>query len=297
MKITCNVIKDLLPLYVENMVSEDTRYIVEEHIDSCEKCREQLENMSSSIDLPIDINTVPLRKIKATMRKKKLQAVIFTTMLTIAIIAVVIGFLAAPEYIHYHGGLISFIEKDNGMVIVMFSDEVTGYSISSYPSETGEGYVYHITTWDSIWDRNIIKKSVINTVLNPKGEEVASVYYYNADGSEDILIYGKDQYLNGGVVTLPRLVLGYYLILAVLLAVFSGIILFIGRRKEKVRNIMLKIFLLPISYIIAHIFIKGFPTSSYSAKRDFFAILLVMIPLYISFISAVSVIKEYKRNK
>lgn len=78
-----------------------------------------------------------------------------------------------------------------------------------------------------------MNKTINNTVLNPEGEKVASVYYYNADGSEDILIYGKDQYPNGGSISLPRLVLAYYLLLAIILAFISGIILFIVRRKEK----------------------------------------------------------------
>jgi len=295
MNITCNVIKDILPLYVENMVSEDTRSIVEEHISNCDKCKKELEDMRTSISLPIDSDITPLKKIKVSIRKKKFQAVILTAMLTIAIITAAIGFLTIPQYIPYHEGLVSFIENDNGMLIVKFNHEVTGYDISSYPSK--DGLIYHITTWDSIWNKHVIKKSARNIVLNPEGEKVDSVYYYNADESEDMLIYGKDQNPNGGIVTLPRLVLGYYLILAGLIAVVSGIILFISRKREKVRNIMLKIFLLPISYIIAHIMIKGFVTSTYSARRDFFAIFFVMIPIYLAFISAMSIIKEYKSKE
>lgn len=297
MKISCSVIRDILPLYVENMVSEDTKEIVEEHIKDCEECKKELEEMKSSIDLPIDTDTTPLRRIKTTMRRKKIQTIIFSTMVTMVIIAIAIGYLTVPEHIPYHEGLISFIESNDGMVIAIFSPEVTGYTINAEPSKTDDGIVYYINTWDSIWNRNIIKKSVNNIVLNPEGEEVAAVYYYNADGSEDILIYGKDQYPTGGVISLPRLVLSYYFLLAVVLALISGIILFNWRKREKLRNIMLYIFLLPMSYILAHIFIKGFPASTYLAKRDFFAILLVTIPLYIAFILAVSLIKEHRRKR
>lgn len=297
MKISCSVIRDILPLYVENMVSEDTKEIVEEHIKDCEECKKELEEMKSSIDLPLDTDTTPLRRIKTTMRRKKIQTIIFSTMVTMVIIAIAIGYLTVPEHIPYHEGLISFIESNDGMVIAIFSPEVTGYTINAEPSKTDDGIVYYINTWDSIWNRNIIKKSVNNIVLNPEGEEVAAVYYYNADGSEDILIYGKDQYPTGGVISLPRLVLSYYFLLAVVLALISGIILFSWRKREKLRNIMLYIFLLPMSYILAHIFIKGFPASTYSAKRDFFAILLVTIPLYIAFILAVSLIKEHRRKR
>lgn len=43
MKITCNVIEDLLPLYVDQLLSEDSRSLVEEHIRECEACQKHLE--------------------------------------------------------------------------------------------------------------------------------------------------------------------------------------------------------------------------------------------------------------
>lgn len=137
-------------------------------------------------------------------------------------------------------------------------------------SKSNDGYVYHITTWDSIWNKYIIKNKVQNIILNPDGEDVVSIYYYSADGNEDILIYGKNLHKNGGVLTLPRLALAYYLLLAIILAIVFGIVLYIYGRKRKEKTILEKIFLLPISYIIGHFCIKGFKTTSYSMQRDFF---------------------------
>lgn len=45
MRNECNVINELLPLYVENMVCEDTIYFIEEHISKCEECRNRLNRM------------------------------------------------------------------------------------------------------------------------------------------------------------------------------------------------------------------------------------------------------------
>lgn len=39
MKITCDVIQDLLPLYVDGMLSSDSSQLVEEHLEGCESCR------------------------------------------------------------------------------------------------------------------------------------------------------------------------------------------------------------------------------------------------------------------
>ena len=45
MKINCNIIEDLLPLYIDDMVSEDSRQLVEEHLKECAACRKMLDEM------------------------------------------------------------------------------------------------------------------------------------------------------------------------------------------------------------------------------------------------------------
>ena len=45
MKISCNIIEDLLPLYVDDMVSEDSRQLVEEHLKACPTCRRMQEEI------------------------------------------------------------------------------------------------------------------------------------------------------------------------------------------------------------------------------------------------------------
>ena len=45
MKISCNIIRDLLPLYAEDLASEDTRLLVEEHLCDCETCSWELDSV------------------------------------------------------------------------------------------------------------------------------------------------------------------------------------------------------------------------------------------------------------
>ena len=40
MKNECNIVRDILPLYVEDMVSEETEKFVKEHLAECKNCRE-----------------------------------------------------------------------------------------------------------------------------------------------------------------------------------------------------------------------------------------------------------------
>ena len=51
-KINCRVIRDILPLYVDGVVSEDTSALVEEHLTECESCRQEAERMKAHLNLP-----------------------------------------------------------------------------------------------------------------------------------------------------------------------------------------------------------------------------------------------------
>lgn len=46
MRNECNIIRDLLPLYAEKMVSDDTADFVEEHLQACPDCRKALAQIN-----------------------------------------------------------------------------------------------------------------------------------------------------------------------------------------------------------------------------------------------------------
>ena len=49
MEISCNVIKDILPLFAEDMACEETKALVEAHLCSCEGCRNVLAELKHSL--------------------------------------------------------------------------------------------------------------------------------------------------------------------------------------------------------------------------------------------------------
>lgn len=94
MRNECNIIRDILPLYMEEMVSEDTVSFVEEHLDGCKECRAELEAMKQdsgfeklyekrSDDSINDI--LPLKALKKKMRKRKILTIL-TSALSMGIV-------------------------------------------------------------------------------------------------------------------------------------------------------------------------------------------------------------------
>ena len=71
-KISCNTIRDILPLYVDEVVSEDTRTMVVEHLGQCAECRKQYENMKTKVVVPVEDDIKPLKRFKTAWKKKKI---------------------------------------------------------------------------------------------------------------------------------------------------------------------------------------------------------------------------------
>ena len=69
MKVSCDVIRDLLPLYTDQAASADTVALVEEHLASCPACREELGRLGTA--LPAEPEGVePLRRFKRRWRRR-----------------------------------------------------------------------------------------------------------------------------------------------------------------------------------------------------------------------------------
>ena len=68
--IPCGVIRDLLPLYTEELCSEESRTLVENHLKDCPDCRSLKESMKKTEPLPVDSGE-SLKKMKKELKNRK----------------------------------------------------------------------------------------------------------------------------------------------------------------------------------------------------------------------------------
>ena len=91
MKTSCDIIRDLLPLYAEHITSEATNTLVEEHLKTCEDCRAELRQMQLPVPVqPEPQPDAPLRSIKNTLQKKRIRtaaAAVLTLLCAVALVA------------------------------------------------------------------------------------------------------------------------------------------------------------------------------------------------------------------
>lgn len=85
-KIPCSVIQDLLPLYLEEAVSRETKDAVQAHLQNCTDCRKEAELLQRQVVLPSNIearaqDTAPLYRIKRTLCRKRVLMALLTAAL------------------------------------------------------------------------------------------------------------------------------------------------------------------------------------------------------------------------
>lgn len=70
MKLPCELIRDLLPLYAEHLTSPETGQLIEEHLQSCPACRDELHSIRLPVPVQADAQAdAPLKQVHATLRK------------------------------------------------------------------------------------------------------------------------------------------------------------------------------------------------------------------------------------
>ena len=96
MRNECNIVKDMLPLYIECMASADTVSFVEDHLKVCAACRTELDLLKTPNDLEKvasdipDNGTLPLKTFQRKWQQKKAFLVCSTIFATIAIMCCIL---------------------------------------------------------------------------------------------------------------------------------------------------------------------------------------------------------------
>ena len=96
---------------------------------------------------------------------------------------------------------------------------------------------------------------------------------------------------------MPRLTLGYYVIIAAILFIALLLARVVFRKSEKAGIWLERIMLYPLSYGLAHLLILGFSFITYSMTRDLLLILFISLLLWCGMLFAHGALKNRKEIK
>lgn len=289
MKNECSIVRDLLPLYAESMVSPETASFMEEHLKDCEHCRKEYERLKAPCAVPAQDDAAPLLMLQKKMAAKRLRTIVLTAVFAVALLVSAFAVLDAPVYLPYTEELLAVEPVGENGLQITFDPSVTDFNYTVYQDPDGGNFYYcDVEAWYSLWDRWFPGGEEQRTaVVFPAKPYPVTVMYCPNDGTESTCVYGEAG--EGGSIALPRLALGYYLILAVLALAVLFVAWLVAKGRPRQRVWIERIMLYPVSYLISHGIVAGFRVISYSLVRDFRLILFVSLLLYCGLLLAHSV--------
>ncbi len=270
------IARDLLPLYLEGLTSPETGEFVEAHLCTCPKCRAELEALREPAPLPETDSPVPLNRLRRLVFRKEALAAAVALLFALVVALSAFAAATAPTPLPYSDDLMAFTVTAEGGLEITFHPSVDRAEGHMTTGEDGTSRVYQIQAFarPRKW------------FLPDSGQEVLTlsrvpdaIYYESHDGiAGDVLIYGRD---NGShSVSLPRLTLGYYVLLALAATAVLAGLRFCLRNKAPWRNGTEILLLLPVSYLLGHLLVKGTKTVTQSITRDFWLIVTAALLIY-----------------
>ncbi|HAG13681.1 MAG TPA: hypothetical protein DCG49_07440 [Ruminococcus sp.] len=99
----CDLIRDLLPLYAEDMCSEESRQTVAAHLAECAECNAMLRKMNTEIHVKADDDIAVIKRIKRRIRiEKTVIAGVVTVALLIVLYLLFFILLNTPQEMDYN---------------------------------------------------------------------------------------------------------------------------------------------------------------------------------------------------
>ena len=270
MKVPCGVVRDLLPLYAEDLAGEESRALVEEHLADCPDCRKQYEDMKQPKPAPEPDGAEALKGVKREIRRKRLTAVLLAALLVFLPLFTLLARGTEKYPLSYEEAEVQVESDKDGWLTLSFGSSVAGVErVTVTDPDSGKRILLL-----QAWNNRMLKLMGLHQ-LSGVGNWQANTAYYDCViygfGEEQTLLHGEA--MNGGVQILPRLVLGYYLLLSLSAAVILGLLWLVLRKKNDAM-ILRALFFAALSYPIAHLLVKGTETLSFHLLRDLAFILI-----------------------
>ena len=160
--IDCATIRDLLPLYVDGVLSNESKALISGHLAKCEKCKQEFVDMQSEIT---EINKLhqndkgkidTLKSIKRKIFKQKVIAAVAACAVTLAIVFG--GFYGIFHYatpIEHYDGFVQAKSSYLDLTLIFEKDFNSSNSISRIinvnGTETEVKFIYVSETLSTKW--------------------------------------------------------------------------------------------------------------------------------------------------
>ena len=263
MKLSCDIIRDLLPLYAEELASADSRESVEEHLLGCESCRKAYEDMKTC---PVIIPEEPgLDTVRRGLWRRRLLTALCAVLIVCMAGCWFLSWLTAPIYLDK--SIITDIQDNHdGTVTISMDAAAVGrqtFQLEIDPTDAGETIVLWTSRWlEWTWSEPIPRPLSITRSVIHNG-----IYLCTGTGEDELIYENPQKFINGGVVLLPRLYLSFYFQMSLLIGSAALLLSFL-LRKRRAGKWLVCIGSLLVCYALCQGIVCGFTFASFFAEQE-----------------------------
>ena len=190
-KIPCEIIRDLLPSYIDQLTSDKTNLAVEEHIKECPACEQILKKMRGDVEqtlLPDQKDEKEIRFLEKNVKRNQQIALwsIFGTILMFCIF-LTLRFFIVGNNCNEKNLTLDYFHVENGVITLQASTLDSARVISNAKFEEKDGIV------------TITPKSVLVSPFNQPGKHFS--YTIQSDDVKQIQIGDRILWANGQTIS------------------------------------------------------------------------------------------------
>ena len=159
----CSIVKDLLALYSEDMVSEGTAQFIANHLESCEECSREYKQMKGEKSFDFSEEKAPIKDIKKKIVKKRIATAVLSVFLVLTILLTGYAVLSTREFFEY---------SDDLMTITSFP------AYDGYYADKGSNTINYYQSIESFNSYNNAEQSGVKSTKIIFDKKVTGCSYY-----------------------------------------------------------------------------------------------------------------------
>lgn len=148
MVISCNIIRDLLPLYAEELVSDESRKLVDDHLCGCDDCTKELAAIQKTPKVPLEVDVKSLKRVGDTIRRRRVLAALAAIMTVLTMGVTICTWLFTPYYLTAEEAIEGVELREDGGLAIDYARGVNGISGYGHLDENNWGIICRTNRYD-----------------------------------------------------------------------------------------------------------------------------------------------------
>lgn len=195
MKYPCDLIQDLLPLYLDGVCSEESKKVIARHLAECSDCKEFYDAMREADGMEIDTHSADRERQKAAsfqaVKKKLFRKQILTAFAAVFVLTVI-----AFASVGILKGKTEVVEYEDNITVSMVDGDLVGRLQGSRQKHmkikrvtgavNGQEEIYLFfcvsdTKWDSLTVGSKVFSEFTLCSADKGADQIGAVYYFTGD--------------------------------------------------------------------------------------------------------------------